>query len=76
VLRGPGGTLTIDSSGITLEATAIYFKGPVEFDTSGAGNTLSLSPAPTLGKPLAQMCAMQKDGSCPLSNCPCRRGAS
>ncbi|RQP52722.1 hypothetical protein DF159_29320 [Burkholderia ubonensis] len=42
VLEGPGGSITIDSSGITLDAIAIRFKGPIQQQTGGKGNLLDL----------------------------------
>ncbi|WP_081068624.1 type VI secretion system Vgr family protein [Burkholderia cepacia] len=42
VLQGPGGSIVIDSSGITLDAVAIRFKGPIQQQTGGKGNLLDL----------------------------------
>ncbi|WP_420995072.1 type VI secretion system Vgr family protein [Cupriavidus sp. 30B13] len=49
-LCGPGGTITIDSSGITLEGTQLRFKGQISMQGGGAGGSLSLSSSPTLGE--------------------------
>ncbi|MEL1266380.1 type VI secretion system Vgr family protein, partial [Pseudoxanthomonas putridarboris] len=49
VLRGPGGTLTLDSKGVTLEGTLIKFKGPVKFSGQGTGNAFSINSVPNLG---------------------------
>lgn len=38
VLRGPGGTITMDASGITLEGVAINLKGPLVHLGDGKGN--------------------------------------
>ncbi len=75
VLRGPGGTITIDGSGITLEGTAIKFKGPVTQQNSGAKNAFDLSGIAKQGRPLNALCAMRADGTCPLHPCPCGRGS-
>ncbi|MCD0499379.1 Rhs element Vgr protein, partial [Achromobacter sp. MY14] len=42
VIQGPGGTITIDGDGITLEALAINLKGPVA-QANGSGNSLSMA---------------------------------
>ncbi|HCQ46338.1 MAG TPA: hypothetical protein DIW53_05855 [Achromobacter sp.] len=42
VIKGPGGTITINGSGITLEALAINLKGPVA-QAGGGGNSLSMA---------------------------------
>jgi type VI secretion system secreted protein VgrG len=39
-IRGPGGTMTFDRSGITFEAILLQFKGAVEFSSQGKGNAL------------------------------------
>ncbi|MDR0183462.1 type VI secretion system Vgr family protein [Lysobacter arvi] len=73
VLRGPGGTITLDARGVTLEALEHLFKGPVQVATGGAGNALSMGGSPQSGKLLDRICAMRSDGTCPLSDCPCGR---
>ncbi|MNU04503.1 hypothetical protein D3C72_2489430 [compost metagenome] len=42
VIKGPGGTITINGSGITLEALAINLKGPIS-QANGGGNSLSMA---------------------------------
>ncbi|MGO4332496.1 MULTISPECIES: bacteriophage T4 gp5 trimerisation domain-containing protein, partial [unclassified Cupriavidus] len=49
-LRGPGGTITIDSSGITLKGKQLHFKGQISMQGGGAGSSLSLSSAPAPGE--------------------------
>ncbi|MBN3858014.1 type VI secretion system tip protein VgrG, partial [Paraburkholderia sp. Ac-20340] len=49
VIRGPGGTITINSGGITIEAIAIKLKGPMTNPGSGAGNSFSFSGNPDAG---------------------------
>ncbi|MBN3853353.1 type VI secretion system tip protein VgrG [Paraburkholderia sp. Ac-20340] len=50
VIRGPGGTITLDSGGITLEALEIKLKGPMT-QTSGTGNAISFDGNPLPGIP-------------------------
>ncbi|MDR0183452.1 type VI secretion system Vgr family protein [Lysobacter arvi] len=45
-LRGPGGTITIDDSGIKFDALEIRLKGPVKIDTEGNANLMSLLSRP------------------------------
>ncbi|WP_322006108.1 type VI secretion system Vgr family protein [Paraburkholderia tropica] len=49
VIRGPGGTITIDAGGVTIEGIAIRLKGPMT-QSSGAGNGLSFSGNPAAGE--------------------------
>ncbi|MGH8467261.1 MAG: type VI secretion system Vgr family protein, partial [Pseudomonas sp.] len=71
IIRGPGGTLTIDAGGIQMEAVAIKLKGPVQISRSGARNEIAVESLPMTGKPLERLCALQSDGTCPLVDCPC-----
>ncbi|EHC5872685.1 type VI secretion system tip protein VgrG, partial [Salmonella enterica subsp. enterica serovar Eastbourne] len=41
-IKGPGGTISIDGSGITLNGIAIAVKGPMRKSGGGGGNSLSL----------------------------------
>ncbi len=50
VLRGPGGTITIDGSGITLDGIQHLLKGPVRWERGGAGNALSMLGEPVKGE--------------------------
>ncbi|UTA55644.1 type VI secretion system tip protein VgrG [Lysobacter soli] len=45
-LRGPGGTITIDDDGVTIEGLAIDAKGPIRHVPDGGGNLLSLLGVP------------------------------
>ena len=49
VIKGPGGTLRIDSSGITLDGTAITLTGPMNKARGGAGNSLAMASEPVEG---------------------------
>ena len=75
VLRGPGGTITIDHGGITLEGIAIKLKGPIS-QSAGSGNQLSIKGVAEQGRALNTLCAMRADGTCPLEHCPCGRSAT
>ncbi|MEJ1096772.1 MULTISPECIES: type VI secretion system tip protein TssI/VgrG [unclassified Pseudoxanthomonas] len=49
VLRGPGGSITINDAGITIDALEIRIKGPVSVEGVGAANTLSVGGQPSQG---------------------------
>ncbi|WP_420913630.1 bacteriophage T4 gp5 trimerisation domain-containing protein, partial [Achromobacter mucicolens] len=42
IIKGPGGTIRIDSTGITLDAISIQVKGPLKMQGGGGGNELAL----------------------------------
>ncbi|CAB3973460.1 type IV secretion protein Rhs [Burkholderia aenigmatica] len=42
VFEGPGGSISIDSSGITLDGVAIHIKGPLRQQVDGNGHVLDL----------------------------------
>ena len=46
---GPGGTITLDGSGVTIEGLEILLKGPVQRNPDGAGNDSSISGNPVEG---------------------------
>ncbi|RQT71295.1 bacteriophage T4 gp5 trimerisation domain-containing protein, partial [Burkholderia cepacia] len=50
-LRGPGGTITLDDCGITLDAVAIRFKGPLTGDSIGRGNRFGIDGNLLPGEP-------------------------
>jgi type VI secretion system secreted protein VgrG len=75
VIKGPGGTITIDGGGITIEAVAIKFKGPIS-QQSGGASAPSMAGAPNPALAMDRLCAMQPDGSCPRVPCPCGMGAA
>ncbi|WP_343665180.1 type VI secretion system Vgr family protein [Paraburkholderia tropica] len=58
VIRGPGGTITIDNSGITIEGVAIKLKGAMT-QSSGAGNALSINGDPVTGDPICVSCLLK-----------------
>ncbi|MBT2793216.1 type VI secretion system Vgr family protein [Paraburkholderia strydomiana] len=49
---GPAGKITLDSTGITLEAVRITFKGPVQSESGWVKNALDLRSKITEGDPL------------------------
>ena len=55
-ISGPGGKITIDASGITLEAPQINLKGAVKMGGSGSGQVQTLSLAVNKALPLAEEC--------------------
>ena len=50
VFQGPGGSLTIDDSGVTLEAIAIRTNGPITQQGSGGGEAFALPSNPMSGE--------------------------
>ncbi|EHK68161.1 bacteriophage T4 gp5 trimerisation domain-containing protein [Achromobacter arsenitoxydans] len=75
-LKGPGGTIRIDDSGITLDGITILMKGPMNQMGGGTRNALALAAAPTTGQGMDRACAMRADGSCTRRPCPCEKGAA
>ena len=60
-ISGPGGTITIDSSGITLEAMTINLKGRVAMGGMGMAQVPTLQGAAKDGLPLVEECLKQKE---------------
>ncbi len=60
VLKGPGGKLTIDGSGITLEAAQIWLKGNVSMGGGGSAQVPTLQGAANDALPLVEECVVQK----------------
>lgn len=56
-IKGPGGKITIDASGITLEAATIWLKGNVIMGGSGGAQVPTLKMAARDGLPLCEECA-------------------
>lgn len=56
VLEGPGGSLHINRSGITLSGVAIHLKAPISQQANGGGAFLSLASAPEQGEPICVSC--------------------
>ncbi|MNN76434.1 hypothetical protein D3C81_1928120 [compost metagenome] len=73
-IKGPGGTIRIDGSGITLDGIAIVIKGPMSQKGGGASNPFSIQGEPAIGKPIDRLCGRRPDGTCPLEDCRCIGG--
>ncbi|WP_312494672.1 type VI secretion system Vgr family protein [Pseudomonas cremoris] len=64
VLKAPGGSITIDGDGITLDGLTIKIKGPVTAEAKGTGNpfaSLERSPAPPPGDFLGRYTLLKND---------------
>ncbi len=70
-LKGPGGTIRIDGSGITLDGVAIQVKGPMRQQSGSASPISAPVGVPAPGLPFDVLCRKRSDGSCPRSDCPC-----
>ncbi len=62
-IKGPGGKITIDASGITLEAAKINLKGAVSMGGAGSAQVPTLQMAAKEGLPLCEECAAAKKDS-------------
>lgn len=60
-IKGPGGKITIDSSGITLEAARINLKGSVSMGGGGSAQVPTLKGAAKDALPLVEECVKQKE---------------
>ncbi|MBU8975981.1 type VI secretion system tip protein VgrG [Lysobacter sp. MMG2] len=56
ILRGPGGSITIDDSGIKLDALQIRLKGPVRIEGEGRGNEFTVEGTLLPAVPLELAC--------------------
>lgn len=61
-IAGPGGKITIDASGITLEAPKIDLKGAVSMGGSGGAQVPTLNLTANKGRPLAEECPKKGEG--------------
>ncbi|NBA95428.1 type VI secretion system Vgr family protein [Pseudomonas sp. R5(2019)] len=50
IIKGPGGTISIDDAGITLDAVAIYVKAPISVATEGRGTPYVIDGKPDAGE--------------------------
>jgi len=71
IVRSAAGEIIIDSGGITLKGK-VSIKGNLSIVGGGASYS-GLSGVANQGKALDLLCAMDDDGKCPLSDCPCGR---
>jgi type VI secretion system secreted protein VgrG len=60
VIKGPSGKITLDASGITLEAPMINLKGMVKMGGSGSAQVPTLQGAANDALPLVEECVKQK----------------
>lgn len=60
-IAGPGGKITIDSSGITLEAPKINLKGSVSMGGSGSAQVPTLNLSANDALPICEECAKAKE---------------
>ncbi|TLP52672.1 MULTISPECIES: bacteriophage T4 gp5 trimerisation domain-containing protein, partial [Pseudomonas] len=74
IIQGPGGSIRIDDTGITLDSPTIHINGVLLQSASGSSNPFSISSAPITGKPLERLCGRRPDGTCPLPDCRCIKG--
>ncbi len=49
-IRGPGGSITLDDDGITLNAIQTLIKGPMDIDSAGRGNPFVIDGNPNAGE--------------------------
>ena len=56
VIKGPGGKITLDSSGVTIEGAQIKLKGNVSMGGSGSSQVPTLQGAANAGLPLVEEC--------------------
>ena len=76
IIQGPGGSIRIDETGITLDGSTIRINGQLLTSPGGNGNPFSINSAPITGKPLERLCGRRPDGTCPLPDCRCIREPS
>ena len=74
VIQGPGGSICIDKTGITLDGSTIRINGDLLKNADGAGNPFTINSAPICGEPLDRLCGRRSDGTCALADCRCLRG--
>ncbi|WP_411384224.1 type VI secretion system Vgr family protein [Pseudomonas sp. L7] len=58
-IKAPGATLTLDGSGITLDAIAIKIKGPVAQSPTGSTHNLAISSTPTPAEAICISCLLK-----------------
>jgi type VI secretion system secreted protein VgrG len=75
IIRGPGGSICIDESGITLDSPTIRINGTVHHTPVGATHPFAINGAPVSGNPLDRQCGRRPDGTCSLPDCSCIGGA-
>ncbi|MEJ5861947.1 type VI secretion system Vgr family protein [Pseudomonas farsensis] len=75
-IQGPGGSIRIDETGITLEGLLVRINGELLVTAAAGSNPLPMPSAPGAATPLQRQCGRQPDGSCALADCRCMAGPS
>ncbi|AIZ32416.1 type VI secretion system Vgr family protein [Pseudomonas parafulva] len=71
LIQGPGGSIRIDETGITLDGSTIHINGQLLKSPGGNTNLFSIASDFVSGKPLERLCGRRADGTCPLPDCRC-----
>ncbi|MBC3466680.1 type VI secretion system tip protein TssI/VgrG [Pseudomonas sp. RW10S2] len=71
LIQGPGGSIRIDETGITLDGSTIHINGQLLKSPGGNTNPFSIASDFFSGKPLERLCGRRADGTCPLPDCRC-----
>ncbi|MBH3460521.1 type VI secretion system Vgr family protein [Pseudomonas putida] len=71
LIQGPGGSIRIDETGITLDGSTIHINGQLIKSPGGNTNPFSIASDFVSGKPLERLCGRRADGTCPLPDCRC-----
>ena len=58
-LKGPGGSLSIDATGITLDGIAIHARGPMTIDPGASSNSIVMPSAPEAASPVCVGCLLK-----------------
>lgn len=61
VIKGPGGKITLDASGVTIEGAMIKLKGNVSMGGSGSAQVPTLQGAANAGLPLVEECPKEDE---------------
>ncbi|MFJ4067777.1 type VI secretion system Vgr family protein, partial [Pseudomonas sp. NPDC089996] len=71
IIQGPGGSIRIDESGITLDSPTIRVNGALYHTPVGSAHPFTLNGNPVSGDPLDRKCGRRPDGTCSLPDCNC-----
>lgn len=63
VIQGPGGKITINSGGVTIDSPSIKLNGPVAVSTGAVSQIKTLESAAREGTPLVDICSACGDGA-------------
>ncbi len=74
-IQGAAGRIVLDGSGITLEGK-VTIKGTLNMTGGSPPGVEAVEGIVQQGRGINPLCAMKPDGSCPLTNCPCGKGAA